>query len=62
MNTLFWAYIEDGHDITTEDDIYVDLQHREGIRGNTVMLLDASELKGPTVSKKFKAVTGCCST
>ena len=58
LNILFKSSIEDGYDITTEEDIFETLKYRGGMAGAIAMLLDASTLNGPIVQKKFKAATG----
>ena len=58
VNIKFRSYIEDDHDITTEEDIFIALGYRGGMAGTTVVLLNASTLDGKILDKKFKAKTG----
>ena len=55
MNIFLRSFIEDGHEITTEDDIFEALKCRGGVAGTTAMLLYESTLNGTIVQKNFKA-------
>ena len=49
LNILLKSFIENGHDIKTEEDIFESLKYRGGMDVTIAMLLDASTLNGPIV-------------
>lgn len=54
LNTVFKSFIEDGNDILTEEHILDALAFNGGVAGTTGILLDCTNLRGDTISKKFK--------
>ena len=53
LNILFNSFIEDGHDIITEEDIFKAFKYRGGMAITEVMLLNASTLNGLIVQNKL---------
>lgn len=64
LNLIMKAYVLEDNNIEKESDIFDALKFREGIKGSSALLLDASRLEGPTLGnkRKFKASTGSRST
>ena len=63
INIMLKSYIEDGFNIDLEEDIVKALSHRGGIAGTTVVLVDGSDLTGPTLNKCFHCNgIGSCET
>ena len=53
INIMLKSYIEEGHNIDLEEDIVNALSYRGGIEGTNVGLVNASDLTGPTLHKRF---------
>ena len=62
-NIVINSYVEDGNDVTTEEQLFEGYKFRGGMKGSTAILIDAKGLDGQTVnSEKFKCKTGVRST
>ena len=53
VNIVLKSYVEDGNDIDMEEDIFKALSYHHGIAGTTVVLVDGSRLKGPSLETKY---------
>lgn len=53
INIWLKSYVEDGFNVTMEEDIVKALSHRGGIAGTTAVLVDATTLHGTTLNKPF---------
>jgi hypothetical protein len=62
LNVVMKSYVEDGNDIDVEEDIFKALSYNGGVAGTTAVLLDASNLEGPVLSRTFKVKTGSRAT
>lgn len=60
LNVVMKSYVEDGNDIDLEEDIFKAMSYHGEVARTTVVLLDARKLKGPVLSRSFKAKTGSC--
>ena len=54
VNIVLKSYVEDGHDIDMEEDIFKALSFRDGLAGTTVVLVDGSQHKGPSITPPYK--------
>ena len=54
LNLKLKAYVIDGNDIRTEDDIFTAMTFEGGLSGTSAILFDGSTLKGPVLNKEFK--------